>query len=91
VPAPVVPPLPVVPPAEPPVVEPATVVLSPDVPAPAATLPVVPSRLIVPVTLAVSALVPPLDPQAASETLITARRQRFRAQNSVDDLIAYSS
>jgi hypothetical protein len=88
-------PLPVVPPlVEPPVVEPPVAVLPP-VPLPVVTptvapLPVVPPRLIAPDTLAVSEL-DPLHPQTASETLIAARRQSFRALNSIDNLITYSS
>ena len=58
-----------------------TVVPLPVVPLPVVLLPVVPPRLIAPVTLAVSELVPLLDPQAASETLIAARRQSLRASN----------
>jgi hypothetical protein len=64
-------------------------VLPPDVPL-VAPLPVVPPRLTVPVTLAVSELPLP-DPQAASETLIAVRRQNLRALNSIDDLMTYSS
>jgi len=87
VPLPVVP---VVPPlVEPPVVEPPVAVLPP-VPLPVVPLPVVPPRLIAPDTLAVSEL-DPLHPQTASETLIAARRQSFRALNSIDNLITYSS
>jgi len=66
-------------------------VLPPTPPPPVVPLPVVPPRLMVPDTLAVSELVPLLDPQAASETLIAARRQSFRALNSIDNLITYSS
>jgi len=58
---------------------------------PVVPLPVVPPRLMVPDTLAVSELVPLLDPQAASETLIAARRPNFHALNSIANLIAYSS
>jgi hypothetical protein len=63
----------------------------PEVLPPTTPLPVVPPRLMVPVTLAVSELVPLLDPQAATKTLIAARRQSFRALNLVADLITYSS
>jgi hypothetical protein len=71
---------------EPTVVDPPAAVVPPDelpflVPLPTAAL-----RLIVPETLAVSELVPPLDSQAASEMLITARRQIFGAFNSVANL-----
>ena len=75
VPVPVVPPPAVVPPlVEPTVVVPPAAVLPPDVFPPAAPLPVVPPRLMVPVALAVSELVPLLDPHAASETLIATTR-----------------
>jgi hypothetical protein len=66
-------------------------VLPPTTPLPVVPLPVVPPRLMVPATLAVSELVPLLDPQAASEALIAVRRQNLHALNLIADLIAYSS
>jgi hypothetical protein len=79
-------PLPAVPlPVVPLPVVPLPVVLLPTTP-----LPVVPPRLMVPDTTAVSEL-PLLDPQAASETLIAARRHHFHALNSIANLITYSS
>jgi hypothetical protein len=71
-------------------VEPTVVVLPPDVLPLVAPVPVVSPRLIAPDTLA-SELVPLLDPQAASKMLIAARRQAFRALDSIGDLITYSS
>jgi hypothetical protein len=53
-------------------------------------VPVVSPRLITPDTVA-SELVPLLDPQAASKMLIAARRQTFRALDSMSNLITYSS
>jgi hypothetical protein len=92
VPVPVVPPPAVVPPlVDPPVVDPPAAVVPPDVPPLVAPLPVVPPRLIVPDALAASELVPLLDPQAASETLIAVRRQNLHALNLIADLITYSS
>jgi hypothetical protein len=81
---------------DPPVVDPPAGVVPPDVlplvaPLPVVPPPVVPPRLIVPDTLAASELVPLLDAQAASETLIAARRQNFRALDSIANLITYSS
>jgi hypothetical protein len=76
---------------EPPVVEPPVAVLPPDVLPLVVPPPVVSPRLIAPDALAVSELVPLLQPPAASETLIAARRQRFRALNSIASLITYSS
>jgi hypothetical protein len=75
---------------EPPAVEPPAVVLPPDVLPLVAPVPVVPPRLIAPDTLA-SELVPLLDPKAASKMLIAATRQTFRALDSMDNLITYSS
>jgi hypothetical protein len=84
----------VLPPTVPLPVVPLPVVPLPVVPLPVAPLPtpptVVPPRLMVPDTVAVSEL-PLLDPQAASETLIAARRQHFHALNSIANLITYSS
>src|SRR5579859_767365 len=55
---------------------------------------VTPLRMIAPDTLAVSGTVPPSEPQAASETLITTliakRRENCRAPNSISNVV-YSS